>query len=136
MMNRADENQQPGGEDSSAFNAAPKTADSVAAMIGTKKLKIVIITMPFVFMAVVALIIAVFGKPGRNTRAAAPVSLSTLNIGGAGGIVLPGNGVIQSMTLDGEKLALHVRNEDGVVIVIYDMTQDKIVKTIPIMQED
>lgn len=147
MMKTVEENQPPSGEDRSAFNAPPTSADSVAAMIGTKNLKIIIITMPFVFMAAVAVFIAVFGRPGERANAAmqtslqsesvAPESLGGLSIpplpvDGSDGIVLPKGAEIGSMAFDGDRLAVHVTVPGGVMIVVYDLQKNIVVQTIPV----
>ena len=47
---------------------------SVAHKIGARNLLIIIVTMPVVFLVVVALIIMVFGSPNDRQREAAPAS--------------------------------------------------------------
>ncbi len=137
-MNRVEENQQPAGEDRSAFNAQPTSADSFAAMIGTKNLKIIIITMPFVFLIVVGLIIAVFGRPGERASAAPAIAQSTSihSPENGGGFILPGDAVIESMALDGDRLAVHVNMQDGAMIVIYDLQQEIVMQTIPVRRTE
>lgn len=135
-MEAAQEDQQSGENEKGGFSAARQSTDSFAARIGAKNLKIIIVAMPFVFMATVAIIIALFGKPGGEATADAPLASSVPNISGAGGIVLPGDGDIRDMALDGDRLAVHIRTTDGAVIVIYDLNEDKIVETIPVIQEE
>lgn len=136
-MNTMQDDQQPGSEGKSAFDTARTSADSVAAMIGTKNLKIIIITMPFVFLAVVGVIIAVFAKPGdaatTHMQAAQPTAVVA---GDVGGIALPGNAVIRSVDIDGNRLAMHVTTPDGAMILVYDIDRDKIIETIPVTLKD
>ncbi len=147
-MNKAHNHQESKGEEMPSPDAAKSSADSVAAMIGTRNLKIVIITMPFVFLVVVGLIIAVFGRPGESNRTtsdathmdvatgAGPgaLSISNLSLDGSGGVILPKGAEIGSMAFDGDRLALHVDGRAGAMIVIYDLQQNIVVQTIPVIQ--
>jgi len=134
-MNTAHDEQQPGEHDQPDIAAARASVDSVAGAIGAKNLKIIIVAMPFVFLAVVGVIIAVFGKPGGAVETGAPAAPQFLDISGAGGgIVLPKNAEIRSVDIEGNQLALNVTTPDGALIIVYDMNQDKIIKTIPVTQ--
>lgn len=137
-MHREEENQPDGSEDGLAFNAPPTSAGSVAGMIGTRNLKIAIITMPFVFMAVVAVIIAVFGRPGRADTVREPTvpSLSSLSVDNAAGVGLPAGAEIGSIAFDGDRLAIHVKARDGAMILIYDLQANAVVKRIPVSEAE
>ena len=143
------------------FEPAAPQFSSVASNIGAKNLLIIIITMPFVFLVVVMGIIAVFGKSDEDARiadAAAPgavistpvASLEepalqgqrvTLPIAAStdellSGIVLPEGSAAGAISLDGDRLAVRVDSVDGGMIVIYDLAQNTVVKTIPLAVAD
>ena len=145
-MTKTDDFQALGGDNAAGPEHGPSAATSVAAKIGAKNLKIIIITMPFVFLIVVGAIIAVFGKP-RSSKAddatveiaaAAPPAASAAfadieySLAGEGGFNLPAGAEIKSMAIDGDRLAIHIDLENGAAIVIYDLQQDAVIKTIPI----
>ena len=137
------------------FREAAPAASSVAGMIGTKNLLIIIVTMPFVFLVVVMAIIAIFGNPGDDevsaaAEGAAPV-VETIAIeepaaegqrvvlpipaatdDAVGAITLPAGAEAGAISLDGNRLAVRVESDDGAMIVIYDLTQNTVVQTVPI----
>lgn len=139
------------------FREAAPSASSVAGMIGTKNLLIIIVTMPFVFLVVVMAIIAIFGSPGDDDVADAAESASpvveTIAIeepavsgqrvvlpipaasdNAASAIALPAGAQAGAISLDGNRLAVRVEGDDGAMIVIYDLAQNAVVQTVPITQ--
>ena len=137
------------------FREAAPAASSVAGMIGTKNLLIIIVTMPFVFLVVVMAIIAIFGNPGEEDATAAaesaspvvetiaieeptvesqrvvlPIPAATDDVMGA--IALPAGAEAGAISLDGNRLAVRVESNDGAMIVIYDLAQNTVVQTVPI----
>ena len=149
-MTKAHDYQTPDGEDTAGSGDAPSAATSVAAMIGTKNLKIIIVTMPFVFLIVVGAIIAIFGKPRGSQASDSNVEIAAgappavtpgaaridVSASGAGGLNLPAGAEIKSMAIDGDRLAIHLSLESGAAIVIYDLQQDAVTKTIPVAKAD
>jgi hypothetical protein len=94
-----------------------------------------VLAMPAVFLAIVFVALAVFGKPGgdNDARAAASGALATPApmrasepdvppppSGRRGVIALPDDARIESIALDGDRLALHVESPAGREIVVYD----------------
>lgn len=143
------------GEEPLEFREAAPAPSSIAGMIGTKNLLIIIVTMPFVFLMVVMAIIAVFGSPDEGEAAptagavvSTPVasleqpaiegSRVVLPLPAAAGdlsaaITLPEGAATSAMALDGDRLALRVDTDAGAMIVIYDLSTDQVVKTIPLV---
>ncbi|MHA7872215.1 MAG: hypothetical protein ACX939_07695, partial [Hyphococcus sp.] len=140
------------------FQEAAPTASSVANMIGTRNLLIIIVTMPFVFLVVVMAIIAVFGRPAGDaagddrsavisTPAAAaptadnaqrvvlPIPAASTDAADAvqGAIALPAGAEAGAISLDGDRLAVRIESEDGAMIVIYDLAQNAVVQTVPLV---
>ena len=142
------------------FREAAPTMGSVANMIGTKNLLIIIVTMPFVFLVVVMAIIAIFGSPDQrgedaltastpgavrstpiasleepaaNGRVVLPLPAAVGELGAA--IALPEGAETGAMALDGDRLAMRVDTSDGAMIVIYDLSSDQVVKTISLVAE-
>ncbi len=130
------------------------TFGDIAQSIGSRNLMIIIVTMPLVFLAVVAGIIAVFGgddaevasevassaatsaaverlaepAPARGAAGATAISAAPSAIG-----LAPGSDVT-AMSLDGDRLALRVDGPGGVSIVIYDLSAGAVIQTIPVTQ--
>ena len=153
-------NQQNRSDDTGPdFRDAVPTASSVAGMIGTKNLLIVIVTMPFVFLVVVMAIISIFGRSddavsdvNRVVQSISPTNASLeepaitepqrviLPIaatadGSLRGITLPVGAETGAMSLDGDRLALRIETGEGPMIVIYDLAQNTVVQTVPILTE-
>lgn len=152
-------NQGSGERDRLDFPGAPQSGfAAVASSIGTRNLLIVIVTMPLVFLVVVMAIIGFLGEP-EGTREAAmqgavrstPVAAleepsvagqrTVLPIpaaaeGSAPAIALPAGADIGALALDGDRLALRIDAADGGMIVIYDLGEDAVVKTIPLTEEE
>lgn len=137
------------------FREAAPAPSSVAGMIGTKNLLIIIVTMPFVFLVVVMAIIAIFGNPGDDEVSAAaettlpvvetiaieepaaegqrvvlPIPAAADDVTGV--IALPAGAEAGAISLDGNRLAVRVESDDGAMIVIYDLAQNTVVQTVPI----
>jgi len=142
-------------DDAPEFREAAPGMGSIASMIGTKNLLIIIITMPFVFLVVVMAIIALFGRPGEETAAASgavrstpvaeveeaapaiegqrvvlPTPAAASEVSPA--IVLPEGAEAGALSLDGDRLAVRIDGPDGAQIVIYDLNTEEVVKTIPL----
>lgn len=129
---------------------------AMASAIGTRNLLIIIVTMPLVFLIVVMAIIAFLG-PDEAREAATPgavrstpaATLEEPDVAGRRAILpvpaaaerfepaiaLPPGAEIGAMALDGDRLALRIDAADGGMIVIYDLAQDAVIKTIPLTEE-
>lgn len=112
---------------------APSQVDSLAESIGARNLKIIIITMPFVFMAALAVIIALFGGDKEDADTASALSAAEIlaspetNAG-----ALTGEAGVGAISLDGDRLAVRVDGPDGVKIIIYDVATGDVVQTITV----
>lgn len=148
-LDRGDRLEFPGASQS-GFAAA-------ASAIGTRNLLIIIITMPLVFLVVVMAIIGFLGDPDEARTAAAPGAVRSTPVAAAEGsdvagrravlpvpaaaegsapaLALPAGAEIGAMALDGDRLALRVETAEGAMIVIYDLMDDAVVKTIPLTEE-
>lgn len=143
-----------------AAPAAPSGAGSIASTIGARNLLIIIITMPFVFLVVVMTIIAIFGNPNKDEvaaddgatpgavrstpvatleepalqgrRVSVPINASAGDL--AASIALPKGGEAGAIALDGDRLALRVDSAEGGVIVIYDLAENRVVQTVPLIE--
>ena len=123
----------------------PSAFEDLATSIGSRNLMIIIVTMPLVFVAVVATIIAVFGGD-EGEVASAPVevlsepALAQRSVGrGAisptpAGIALDAGDAIAAMALDGDRLAVRVEGPGGAEVVIYDLAAGQVVQRIPIIR--
>lgn len=130
---------------------------AAASAIGARNLLIIIITMPLVFLVVVVGILAVFGGPGDGAgparegavRSTPAATLEEPDMAGrravlpvpaaeslAPGIALPAGARAGAIALDGDRLALRVDAEDGAMIVIYDLAENAVIKTIPLTEEE
>ncbi len=103
-------------------------AGGLAASIGARNLWIIILTMPAVFLVVVAIIIAIFGKPGKGAaedaavvEASAPAASATMD--NTAPIAINAGETIKSVTLDGDRLAAIISGPDGDYVVIYDVVK-------------
>ncbi|MFZ5617820.1 MAG: hypothetical protein ACOZAA_10940 [Pseudomonadota bacterium] len=128
--------------------AAPAAAPSEppparAVMIG-------VITMPAVFLVVVMVALALFGKPAARSKteaaaafsdtleqppatAATPASLAAAHSRFSGPVISLGEDTrVVSISLDGERVAMHVESPAGQQIVIYDYEKGRIVAQAPI----
>ncbi len=154
MADRDTENR----EELAAGEGDANTFASVGGMIGTRNLLIIIITMPLVFLAAVAMIITIFGSPlednkgatraGETVRSTAVESEEAASAQGrrtvlvtpastgvaSAGIALPENMAAGAISLDGDRLAVRIDGEDGASVVIYDLVQGAVVQTIPIVE--
>jgi hypothetical protein len=109
----------PRGEEDKSPSAAPSMIVGVLAM-------------PAVFLAIVFVALAVFGKPGEaapgDAEPATPMSAALPSAGLApadatetrGVITLPDDARVGSIALDGDRVALEVEGPAGREIVIYD----------------
>ncbi len=140
-------------KDTLDFTEEAPSAGGVASMIGTKNLLIAIVTMPFVFLVVVMTIISIFGSPGKDRSAKAPVVNSApasvaldqpalagqqavapieASLPASAAIVIPKGASAGAMSLDGDRLAVRIDSENGAVIVIYDLAKGVPVQIIPL----
>lgn len=129
----------------------PSGMASLAGAIGTRNLLIIIMTMPLVFIGILVAIIMVFGGPNKDERARnasavvstpidagdvtdeAPVALpASAGVLGAA-IALPEGAAPGAISLDGDMLAVRVSGGDGDAVVIYDLTQNRVVQTVPLI---
>jgi len=156
---RAEEPLEFDNAEAAAPSRAPSGAGSLASAIGARNLLIIIITMPFVFLVVVMTIIAVFGNPDKDRLAedsatpgavrstpvatleepaletrgvVLPVAAASTNDGSV--IALPLGGEAGAIALDGDQLAVRVDGENGAMIVIYNLAEDRVVKTVPLVE--
>ncbi len=131
MTETDDNNQQTGTPPAPGFGG-------LAQSIGTRTLWIIILTMPAVFLVVVAAIIAVFGKPKREAPdIAEPVVVeeTAAASGAPAPISLKAGESAGAIALDGDRLAVRVDGPDGVVVVIYDIARKEEIARIPIAQD-
>lgn len=134
----------------------PEAPQGLAAMIGTRNLLIIIVTMPFVFFLAIFVIVSIFGSPldkdgdrktSRGAVHSTPVEVSddtaptsgqraTLVMPAASGsaIALPDGAEAGAISLDGDQLALRIDSDEGSAIVIYDLTQSRVVQTVPLVR--
>jgi len=123
----------------------PKTSPAIsvggglgglAESIGARNLWIIILTMPAVFLVLVAAIIAVFGKP----KPAEPEEAAVVEEGVAAdvatealpeAIAVPVDAAPGAIALDGDRLAVRLDGPDGAVIVIYDIAKGEEVTRVP-----
>lgn len=132
----------------------PSTFGDIARSIGSRNLMIIIVTMPLVFLAVVAGIISVFGGddddaaivspaavPVIAERLAEPAPLAAQANGATAAaaiaanpsaIGLPAGSDVTAMSLDGDRLALRVDGPQGGFIVIYDLSAGAVVQRIAV----
>lgn len=126
-----------------AASAASAPAPARAVAVG-------VVTMPAVFIVVVMGALALFGKPITHSRpviqaseidrldqpAAKPALSATAASSqpgaAAASIPLAEDTHVVGISLDGDRLALHVESPLGGEIVIYDFKQQRIVETAPI----
>ena len=127
----------------------------LAAMIGTRNLLIIIVTMPFVFFLAIFVIVSIFGSPldndgdrktSRGAVHSTPIEVSdadsvsgqraTLVMPAASGaaIALPEDAEAGAISLDGDQLAVRIDSDEGSAIVIYDLTQSRVVQTVPLVR--
>lgn len=121
--------------------AAPPAAGfgGLAQAIGTRNLWIIILTMPAVFLVIVAAIIAVFGKPGGQKTAAADAPAPAAVAAAAAeapahvpeAISVPAGAAPGAIALDGDRLAVRLDGPDGAVVVIYDLAKGEVVARVP-----
>lgn len=129
----------------------PSSFGDIAVSIGSRNLLIIIVTMPLVFIAVVTVIIKLFGggdDAGLASEAAAPIAVERLAepaptrsatavttiSADPSAIGLAAGADVTAMSLDGDRLALRVDGPDGVSIVIYDLTAGAVIQRIPVTQ--
>lgn len=122
--------------------APASPAPARAVMIG-------VVTMPAVFIVVVMGALALFGKPAAPEKAASQtaavetlaqprgavgVSLAAAKAGRTAtrGIMLGEDMRVADISLDGDRVALHVESPMGEEIVIYDFARGEVVAEAPI----
>lgn len=140
----ADEGPQPVSATDTAShlrNDKEATANPAPSMI------VGILAMPAVFLAIVFVALAAFGKPGEvastdvaaddklsqpaQVRAVAP-SLASAPSNRRGAIALFDDARIQSIALDGDRVALHVESPMGREIIIFDYREGRQIAAAPI----
>ena len=133
----------PDGAPKAAAGGGPNAGiGDIAAAIGTRNLWIIILTMPAVFLAVVAIIIVMFGKPGKETGEDPAPQASTQSAVSVSGdtaasapISLRAGETIKSLTLDGDRLAATIVGPDGEFVVIYDIGKGEEISRIGIKRD-
>jgi len=155
----AEQEMEPKGEGVAYTGGAGQSdgAQPIGGMIGARNLLIIIVTMPLVFLGVVAAIIMTFGSPlskkdsvrtshstVRSTPAAPSGADNTMSGQRAmlaipassadGAIALPEGAAPGAISLDGDRLAVRVDDPDGAVIVIYDLAQRRVIQSVPIVK--
>ncbi len=121
--------------DDGAHEAPPASGPSGAPAPSSAPSMIVgVMAMPAVFLAIVLVALAVFGKPGEDAPpvAATPVAAAppALPLAAAlpaarGAIALPDDARIEAIALDGDRVALHVEGPAGHEIIIYDYREGR-----------
>ncbi len=136
---RAGDNEHPAPPSPSAAGAARR--DQGPASSSAPSMIAGVLAMPAVFLAIVFVALAVFGKPGDQTtnaaiadaalqsppaqsRAAAPPLVSASSEE-RGVISLSDDARIQSIALDGDRVALHVEGPAGREILVYDYREGR-----------
>lgn len=129
--------------------AAPGAAGAdAAAPAPTRAVMVGVVTMPAVFIAVVLGALAVFGKPAADSNSPAGEPIATLEqpaatpaLGAAFASAAPRRSPVISLgedmeiadiSLDGDRVALHVESPMGQEILIYDYAKGRIVAAAPI----
>lgn len=131
------------------FAFAAPAALGAAEAPHARALAVSVITMPAVFVVVVLGALALFGKPAARTEAsradaaetltqparrpAAAPSLASTTAQGAGAITLGEDSRVAGISLDGERIALHVETPSGAEIVLYDFAQGRVISSAPIV---
>jgi len=108
-----------------------------------------VVTMPAVFVVVVLVALALFGKPAANpendevaafetlpqpsARAATSATFAATTGFGNSAIGIGEDARIEGVSLDGDRIALHVESPNGAEIVIYDYVAGRVVALAPIV---
>jgi hypothetical protein len=113
----------------------------IAHSIGARNLWIIILTMPAVFLAAVAAIIAIFGKPGDETAEEIPAAVAEAapaasEIPAVEAISVPAGAAPGAIALDGDRLAVRIDGPDGTVVVVYDLARGEVVARVPFTAEE
>lgn len=111
-----------------------------------RALAVGVVTMPAVFIVVVMGALALFGKPASEPRgdAAAPTiarldqpapgpATSATFASSKPAITLGEDRRVTGISLDGDRIALHVESPMGSEIVVYDYVEERIVASAPIV---
>ncbi len=118
-------------------HAAPDAGfGGLAHAIGTR---IIILTMPAVFLVIVAAIIMVFGKPkGRaaDSAGADRPAVADAEQEAPTGVVMPAGAAPGAIALDGDRLAVRLDGPDGVVVVVYDLEKGEVIARVPFGADD
>lgn len=127
--------------------AAP-AAIAPAGPAPARALAVGVVTMPAVFIVVVMGSLALFGKPASGPRAdvsdaavatleqpasRSAVSPTFASSKAAPAITLGEDRRVTSISLDGDRVALHVESPMGSEIVVYDYVDERIVAATPIV---
>ncbi len=129
-------------QETSDQQAPPATGFAgLAESIGTRNLWIIILAMPAVFLVIIAAIIMMFGKPGDEEAAAAPVIEESAVAAPVpetlpAEIAIPAGAAPGAIALDGDRLAVRLDGHDGVEVVIYDLAKGEVVARVPFRTQD
>jgi len=134
-----------------AAGAAPERAERAGEPAPARAVMIGVVTMPAVFLVVVMGALALFGKPVGETKGAAAVAdVETLEqpstvqatspsfaaarstAASRPAIALDEDMRIADISLDGDRVALHVESPFGQEILIYDYAKGRVVAEAPI----
>ncbi|MCB2114180.1 MAG: hypothetical protein KDD85_11625 [Parvularculaceae bacterium] len=118
--------------------AAPARAFAVGA-----------VTMPAVFVVVVLVALAVFGKPATSPQSDETATVETLTqpharaatgatFAATSGFENNAIGIgedsrIEGVSLDGDRIALHVESPNGAEIIVYDYVEGRVIALAPIV---
>lgn len=152
LLQAADQNSDDRGADSAgagktgfaapAAMVAPQAAPARALAVG-------IVTMPAVFLGVVMFSLALFGAPAPTSEeqvageanavdrleqpaSRAAISASTASARSGPSLILGEDQKIESLSLDGDRIAMHVNGVGGAQIIIYDYRSESIVSELAI----
>ncbi len=147
LLQQADEAPDAGAGRGHGF-AAPAAIGPVEAP-PARALAVGVVTMPAVFVAVVLIALALFGKPAADPAADGLAALETLEqprarpATGASFAATTGFGNnaigigedsrIESVSLDGDRIAVHVESPNGAEIIVYDYVEGRVVALAPIV---
>lgn len=143
LLQAADEAPDNGGRRPYQGFAAP-AAMGPARPEPARAVAVGVVTMPAVFIVVVMGALALFGKPASEPRAASidtleqpasrPATEATFaSSKSAPAISLGEDRRVRSISLDGDRVAMHVESPMGSEIVVYDFVAERVVATAPIV---
>ena len=105
-----------------------KKLDPAAENVRRKMLRFMFINLGILFLALMAVMIALvyksFGTSPRDTAVQVPPSTEMIS----GSILLPPSSEVVSQSLDGNRIAIHVRRDGGgESILLYDLMERRVI---------